>query len=99
VPLYEYRCNTCRVTSEFLAAMNSKGDSLHCKQCGSSQLERMISVSFTEEWMEDTGAHLLRKRGTVLHPALLCRKWVHTELNSCKELNLSFSSLSEIGWC
>jgi len=48
---------------------------------------------------KSTRAHLLRKRRTMLHPALLHRKWVETGLNSCKELNLSFSSQSEIGWC
>jgi putative FmdB family regulatory protein len=45
MPIYEYRCNNCGATSEFLVGIGTKGDSLSCKQCGNSQLEKMISVS------------------------------------------------------
>jgi hypothetical protein len=33
--------------------------------------ENDFRLSFIEEWREDTGAHLLRKRGTMFDPALL----------------------------
>jgi len=45
MPIYEYRCNHCGAVSEFLVSVGSKGDTLNCKQCGSSQLEKMLSVS------------------------------------------------------
>jgi putative FmdB family regulatory protein len=45
MPIYEYRCNDCGTISEFLVGIGSKGESVSCKQCGSPQLEKMISVS------------------------------------------------------
>ena len=45
MPIYEYRCSNCGATSEFLVGIGSKDNPLHCRQCGSSQLEKMISVS------------------------------------------------------
>ena len=99
MPIYEYRCNKCGAISEFLVGIGSKSKSLSCKQCGSPQLEKMISVSHPlKSEKRDTWAHLLRKRGTMFHSPLLHRKWMQTGLNSCKEFNLSFSSLSETGW-
>ncbi len=45
MPIYEYRCNNCGTISEFLVGISSKGDTLTCKQCGSSHLEKMLSVT------------------------------------------------------
>jgi putative FmdB family regulatory protein len=45
MPIYEYRCNDCGAISEFFVSFSQKGYSLNCKQCGSPQLEKMISVS------------------------------------------------------
>lgn len=45
MPIYEYRCNDCGAISEFLVGLGSKGEGLTCKQCGGSQLEKMLSVS------------------------------------------------------
>ncbi|MGQ9776380.1 MAG: FmdB family zinc ribbon protein [Thermodesulfobacteriota bacterium] len=45
MPIYEYRCNDCGAISEFLVGVTSKGEALTCKQCGGSQLEKMLSVS------------------------------------------------------
>jgi len=45
MPIYEYRCNKCGAVSEFLVGIGSKEQTLHCKECGSSQLEKMLSVA------------------------------------------------------
>jgi len=45
MPIYEYRCNSCGAVSEFLVGVSSKGETLNCKECGSSQLEKILSVS------------------------------------------------------
>jgi putative FmdB family regulatory protein len=45
MPIYEYRCNDCGAVSEFLVGMGSQSKPLSCKQCGSSQLEKMLSIS------------------------------------------------------
>ena len=45
MPIYEYRCSDCGIISEFLVGAGSKGDPLSCKQCGSHQLEKIISIS------------------------------------------------------
>lgn len=45
MPIYEYRCNQCGAISEFLVGVSSKIEALTCKQCGSSHLEKMLSVA------------------------------------------------------
>jgi len=45
MPIYEYRCNHCGTISEFLVGVSSKSETLTCKQCRSSQLQKMLSVS------------------------------------------------------
>jgi len=44
MPIYEYRCNHCGTISEFLVGVGSNEQTLRCKQCGSPQLEKMISA-------------------------------------------------------
>ncbi|NWF94456.1 MAG: zinc ribbon domain-containing protein [Syntrophaceae bacterium] len=45
MPIYEYRCNHCGAISEFLVGVGSNSEALSCKECGSPELEKMISVS------------------------------------------------------
>jgi putative FmdB family regulatory protein len=45
MPIYEYQCHQCGTISEFLVGIGTSNSALSCKQCGSSQLEKMISVS------------------------------------------------------
>lgn len=45
MPIYEYHCNNCGAISEFLVGVGLKEQTLSCKQCGSPQLEKMISIS------------------------------------------------------
>jgi len=60
--------------------------------------ENDFGLSSFKRREKNTGSHLLWKRRKMFHPTLFHRKWMQTGLNSCKEFNLSFSSLSETGW-
>jgi putative FmdB family regulatory protein len=52
MPIYEYRCKVCGATSEYLMGMGKDKD-ISCKACGSSDMERMLSVaSFMEKISE-----------------------------------------------
>ena len=45
MPIYEYHCNVCGKVSEILTGIVSKSDPLHCKGCGSDDMEKIMSVS------------------------------------------------------
>jgi putative FmdB family regulatory protein len=45
MPIYEYQCNACGAISEFLVGIGPKSETLSCKECGSPELGKMISVS------------------------------------------------------
>jgi putative FmdB family regulatory protein len=45
MPIYEYRCNECGGVSEILVGLHSGDETLVCQHCGSSDLERLLSVS------------------------------------------------------
>ena len=44
MPIYEYRCRACGALSEFLTGPG-KDETLCCRGCGSTDLERVLSVS------------------------------------------------------
>ena len=45
MPLYEYRCNQCGNVSEYLSKIGDTGDSITCKSCDSTDLEKVMSVT------------------------------------------------------
>jgi putative FmdB family regulatory protein len=45
MPIYEYRCNHCGQISEILITGSSDDEGIACKQCGSTDLEKILSVS------------------------------------------------------
>ena len=45
MPLYEYRCKECGNVSEYLSKIGDTGDSLACKSCDSTDLEKVMSVT------------------------------------------------------
>jgi len=45
MPIYEYRCNQCGEVSEILVGISSDEKVFHCTHCGSSDLEKILSVS------------------------------------------------------
>jgi putative FmdB family regulatory protein len=63
MPIYEYRCSKCGAISEFLVGVSSKGEPLNCKQCGSSQLEKMLSVSHSLKGEKRSPGHTCCGRG------------------------------------
>ncbi len=46
MPIYEYQCNDCGKISEILTKMNSHDEVPKCKGCGSTNLEKLMSISF-----------------------------------------------------
>jgi putative FmdB family regulatory protein len=44
MPIYEYRCKVCEATSEYLIGVG-RDESITCKKCGSTQMERILSVA------------------------------------------------------
>jgi putative FmdB family regulatory protein len=45
MPIYEYRCTQCGEVSEILVGVGSDGETLICQHCGSSDVEKILSVS------------------------------------------------------
>ena len=43
MPIYEYRCNDCDTIFEDLVMSKSAADSVACKHCGSSNVDRLMS--------------------------------------------------------
>jgi putative FmdB family regulatory protein len=43
MPIYEYRCQACGAVSEFLTGVGTD-EELVCKQCGSTKMEKLMSV-------------------------------------------------------
>ena len=44
MPIYEYKCNECGSTSEYLVGVG-KDEALLCKDCGNTEMERILSVA------------------------------------------------------
>ena len=45
MPIYEYKCKTCDQVSEYLVGVGRNSDELNCKNCGGSDLERLMSTA------------------------------------------------------
>ena len=43
MPIYEYQCNQCQRMMSFLVLKFSEADTLQCKNCGSDDLNRLLS--------------------------------------------------------
>ena len=51
MPLYEYRCGECQKVTSVLVFSWSKDKQPECKQCGGTDLQRLISkFSFRPSW-------------------------------------------------
>jgi putative FmdB family regulatory protein len=44
MPIYEYRCEACGAVSEYLVGVGDE-ERIQCKACGSSGMNRILSVS------------------------------------------------------
>jgi len=45
MPIYEHRCNQCGEVSEILTGVGTHSDLPLCKKCGSTDMEKLMSVS------------------------------------------------------
>jgi putative FmdB family regulatory protein len=45
MPIYEYQCQKCGKTSDFLFRSGKPEQQLHCTFCGSEELTRMMSTA------------------------------------------------------
>ena len=51
MPLYEYRCDTCRAVSTLLVYSWSADRQATCRKCGGSEMQRIMSgFSFRQSW-------------------------------------------------
>lgn len=51
MPLYEYRCTTCQTISALLVYSWSTGNGPACKQCGGTDMQRIMSgFSSPQSW-------------------------------------------------
>jgi putative FmdB family regulatory protein len=44
MPIYDYKCHACGKASEFLISGSMDGSTLACPDCGSQNLERLLST-------------------------------------------------------
>ncbi|HYF95747.1 MAG TPA: zinc ribbon domain-containing protein [Symbiobacteriaceae bacterium] len=44
MPIYEFKCNSCRQVFDELVPMNTEGDLLKCPQCGQVGARRLVSA-------------------------------------------------------
>ena len=45
MPIYEYICPQCGSVSEFLVGLGSADDDIKCKNCGATELQRVLSAA------------------------------------------------------
>lgn len=45
MPIYEYQCEACGSVSEYLVGMGNHDEPIQCRQCGSREMNRVLSTS------------------------------------------------------
>ena len=45
MPIYDFRCQNCNAVTEILVR-NTNGESARCPECGSMNLEKLVSSSY-----------------------------------------------------
>ena len=71
MPIYDFRCHVCGEVSEFLVTSFTNGETLACSNCGSQNLEKLISAPI-----------LLKKRGNTAG-ATCCGREERCETSPC----------------
>ena len=75
MPIYEYRCRSCGETSEIFQGVGEKDDPLQCTNCGSRELERILSptsFSFKGELSEGAGPRCCESGVSCANPKHCC---------------------------
>ena len=44
MPIYEFKCNTCKAEFETIVASFAKVDTVKCIQCGGADISRILST-------------------------------------------------------
>lgn len=44
MPLYEYKCRKCGMVSEILVQSGASGNEVSCPECGSKDLEKLLTA-------------------------------------------------------
>lgn len=57
MPIYEYKCSKCGKVSEILEGVGSTKGQIKCRHCGSSNLEKMLSVPAAVIMKDDSKAY------------------------------------------
>jgi len=55
MPIYEYSCNQCGHRFETLVRKSS--ETVNCKQCGSTELQKLVSAHAITSGAADTACH------------------------------------------
>ena len=71
MPIYQYRCRDCDEISEMMLPMQQEDLIINCRSCGSSNIERLISVPG------------LIKVGATAHGATCCGRDERCETPAC----------------
>jgi putative FmdB family regulatory protein len=77
MPIYEYRCRTCRKVSEIFKGVGEKDDLLQCENCGSKNLEKILSptsISFKGGFSEGDGSRCCESGVSCDNPKHCCEK-------------------------
>jgi len=45
MPIYEYQCKSCGAVSEVFSNVGSHSDALTCKNCGSPEMDKLLSAA------------------------------------------------------
>ena len=54
MPIYEFQCNACGATSEYLIGLG-KDENVLCKHCGSKEMVRILSIASIMEPRSERG--------------------------------------------
>jgi putative FmdB family regulatory protein len=77
MPIYEYRCRSCGETSEIFQSVGEKDDPLQCTNCGSRDLEKILSpasFSFKGELSEGGLSRCCESGVSCANPKRCCEK-------------------------
>lgn len=77
MPIYEYRCLTCGKILEIYHGVGDKDDPLQCTQCGSKDLEKILSpasFSFKGTMGEGEGSRCCEQGVSCDNPKHCCEK-------------------------
>ncbi len=59
MPIYEYRCHSCRKSFSFLVGVGADAEEPHCPRCGGKNLDKLISriarIKSKSEALDDLG--------------------------------------------